>query len=183
VKNFIDMSALRSALQDVYQRFPSEPEQRLSAFVAILEHQLDFTKEDAALYAATVLTRNAEGSSDWVCSSAINILGTWMRMSQEGMPSALLKSETETWHFSEELTCEHKLDSYEGYVSPFGSSYSVPSSNSQFFAWACSDLKKEDLKVVIVSPNGGSGVLTFVFLDTQIFPHKCSINGNTFLKQ
>jgi len=183
VKNFTDISALRGALQEVYQRLPSQPEQRLSEFVAILENQLDFTKEDAAAYASIVLTRNAEGSSYWVCSSAINILGTWLRMSQEGMPAALLKSETETWQFSEDLTCEHKLESYEGYVSPFGSSYSVPSSRSQLFAWACSDLKSEDLKVVVVSPNGGSRVLTFVFLDTPIFPKKCSINGDTFLKQ
>jgi hypothetical protein len=183
VRNFIDIGALRSTLQDVYQRLPSEPEQRLSDFAGILENQLDFTKEDAALYASIVLTRNAEGTSDWVCSSAANILGAWLRMSQEGMPAALLKSETETWHFSEDLTCEHKLESYEGYVSPFGSSYSVPSSNSQFFAWACSDLKGDDLKVVIVSPNGGSRVLTFVFLETPIFPQKCSINGDTFLKQ
>ena len=61
---------------------------------------------------------------------------------------------------SDDLTCEHKSETYEGYVSPFGSSYSVPSSNRQFFIWAASDLHDQNLKVVIVSPNGGSRVLT-----------------------
>jgi hypothetical protein len=104
-------------------------------------------------------------------------------MSQEGMSSALLKSETETWKFSDDLTCEHKLETYEGYVSPFGSSYSVPSSSSEFFVWASSDLQAQDLKVVIVSPDGGARVLTFVWMDEEIFPRKCSIDGDTFIKQ
>ena len=183
MKNFNNIAALRSVLQAVYEQSPSEHEQRLSGFAGVLEQQLDFTKDDAALYASIVLTRNAEGSSDWVGSSAIKILGTWMRMSQEGMSAALLKSVTETWRFSDDLTCEHKLETYEGYVSPFGSSYSVPSSNSEFFIWASSDLDEQGLKVVIVSPDGGSRVLTFGWMDDEIFPHKCSIDGETFIKQ
>lgn len=183
MKNFNDIAALRSVLQDLYEKSPSEPGQRLAGLAGLLEQQLDFTKDDAALYASIVLTRNAEGSSDWVGSSAIKILGTWMRMSQEGMSSALLKSETETWKFSDDLTCEHKLETYEGYVSPFGSSYSVPSSSSEFFISASSDLDDQGLKVVVVSPDGGSRVLTFVWLDEEIFPRKCSINGETFIKQ
>jgi hypothetical protein len=106
-----------------------------------------------------------------------------MRMSQEGMSAALLKSETETWKFSDDLTCEHKFETYEGYVSPFGSSYSVPSSNRQFFIWAASDLHDQNLKVVIVSPNGGSRVLTFAWMDEEIVHRKCSINGETFIKE
>jgi hypothetical protein len=183
VKNFTDIGALRGALQDVYERLPSEPERRLSDFAGILEAQLNFTKEDAAVYASIVLTRNAAGSSDWAGWNAIKVFGTWMRMSQEGMAAALLKSETETWKFSEDLTCEHKWETYEGYVSSFGSSYSVPSSKRQLFAWASSDLEDQSLKIVIVSPNGGSHVLTFVWLDEEIVHRKCSINGETFMKQ
>jgi hypothetical protein len=135
VKNFNDIGALRSVLQDVYAISPSEPEERLAGFATFLEKQLDFSKDDATLYASIVLTRNAGGSCDWAGWNAIKVFGTWMRMSQEGMAAALLKSETETWKFSEDLTCEHKLETYEGYVSPFGSSYSVPSSKSELFAW------------------------------------------------
>ena len=54
MKTFADIGALRSALQDVYERCPSEPGQRLSDFAGILEQQLDFSKDDAALYASIV---------------------------------------------------------------------------------------------------------------------------------
>ena len=119
MKDFNDIGALRSVLQDVYDKCPSEAEQRLANFAGVLEQQLDFTKDDAALYASIVLTRNAGGSSEWAGWNAIKVFGTWMRMSQEGMSAALLKSETETWKFSDDLTCEHKFETYEGYVSPF----------------------------------------------------------------
>src|SRR4029450_8876349 len=85
--------------------------------------------------------------------------------------------------FSDDLTCEHKFETYEGYVSSIGSSYSVPSSNRQFFIWAASDLHDQNLMVVIVSPNGGSRVLTFAWMDEEIFHRKCSINGEIFIKQ
>jgi hypothetical protein len=183
VKNFNDIGALRSVLEDMYEKSPSEPEQGLAGFASVLEQQLGFTKDDAVVYASTVLTRNATGSSQSAGWNAIKVFGTWMRMSQEGMSAALLKSETETWKFSDDLTCEHKCETYEGYVSSFGSSYSVPSSNRQFFIWAASDLEDQGLKVVIVSPNGGSRVLTFAWLDEEIFHRQCSINGEIFIKQ
>ena len=183
MKNFNDIGLLRSVLQDAYEKCPSEAEQCLANFAGVLEQQLDFTKDDAALYASIVLTRNAGGSSEWAGWNAIKVFGTWMRMSQEGMSAALLKSETETWKFSDDLTCEHKFETYEGYVSPFGSSYSVPSSNRQFFIWAASDLHDQNLKVAIVSPNGGSRVLTFASMDEEIVHRKCSINGETFIKE
>ena len=63
MKNFNDVGALRSVLQDVYERCPSQAEQRLANFAGVLEQQLDFTKNDAALYASIVLTRNAGCSS------------------------------------------------------------------------------------------------------------------------
>jgi hypothetical protein len=44
-------------------------------------------------------------------------------------------------------------------------------------------LDEQGLKVVIVSPDGGSRVLTFGWMDDEIFPHKCSIDGETFIKQ
>jgi len=167
MKNFNDIAALRSVLQDVYEKCPSEPEQRLANFAGVLEQQLDFTKDDAALYASIVLTRNAGGSSEWAGWNAIKVFGTWMRMSQEGMSAALLKSETETWKFSDDLTCEHKFETYEGYVSPSRSS----------------DLHDQNLKVVIVSPNGGSRVLIFASMDEEMVHRKCSINGETFIKE
>jgi hypothetical protein len=50
VKNFNDIGALRSVLQDVYEKCPSEAEQRLANFAGVLEQQLEFTKDDAALW-------------------------------------------------------------------------------------------------------------------------------------
>ncbi len=72
MKNFSDFATLRSALQEVYAMFPAQPEQRLTSFAGVLEQQLDFTKDDDALFAWIVLTRNAEGSADWIGSSAIH---------------------------------------------------------------------------------------------------------------
>jgi hypothetical protein len=185
MKNFNDLSALRSVLQELYTKGPVDPKQRREVLAEFLGKQLQFNEAQAALYASTVLTRNAEGSADWISSAAIKVFGTWIRMSQQGMPAALLTSLTETWRFSDDLTCEHKFERYEGYVSPFGSSYSVPSSTAKAFIWAPSDLSTlENLDVVIVPlDNGSAGVLKFTWLDKHIFPHKCSINGDTFVKQ
>jgi hypothetical protein len=103
-------------------------------------------------------------------------------MEQEGMAAGWLKSVTETWKFSPDLTCEHKYETYEGYTSPFGSSYSRPTSNGKQFIWASSDLDKESLNVVIVSPSGEASTLTFVWSDEELPPRKCSINGVTFIR-
>ena len=42
MKNFNHIGALRSVLQDVYEKCPSEAEQRLANFAGVLEQQLDF---------------------------------------------------------------------------------------------------------------------------------------------
>jgi hypothetical protein len=184
VKNFNDLSALRGTLEDLYHKGPLDPEKRRGVFVDFLEQQLELTKDQALLYGSTVLVRNAEGSADWVGSAALKLLGTWIRMSQEGMAAALLTSLTETWRFTDDLMCEHKIEKYEGYVSPFGSSYSVPSSTSQGFIWAPSDSCSENLDVVIVPLDGGMArTLAFAWLDEEIFPRNCSMNGDTFVKQ
>jgi hypothetical protein len=184
VKNFNDLSALSSVLEELYAKVPLDPERRREVFADFLEQQLEFTKDQALLYASTVLTRNAEGSADWVGSAAIKVLGTWLRMTQEGMSAALLRSFTETWRFSDDLICEHKVEKYEGYVSPFGSSYSVPSSTSKAFIWAPSDSCSENLDIVVVPLDAGiARTLRFAWLDEQIFPRKCPVNGDTFVKQ
>jgi hypothetical protein len=103
VKNFNDLSALSSILEELYAKGPLDPKRRREVFADFLEQQLEFTKDQASLYASTVLTRNAEGSADWVGSAAIKVLGTWLRMTQEGMSAALLTSLTETWRFSDDL--------------------------------------------------------------------------------
>ena len=97
MKNFNDISALRSVLREVSEKCPCE--QRQAVFAHFLEQQLEFTKDQASLYASTVLTRNAEGSADWVVFSAIKVTGTWMRMEQEGMAAGWLKSVTEPGSF------------------------------------------------------------------------------------
>jgi hypothetical protein len=99
VKNFNDLSALRGVLEELYAKGPADPAQRGEVFADFLEQQLEFTKDQASFYASTVLTRNAEGSADWVGSGAIKALGTWIRMTQQGMSAALLTSLTETWRF------------------------------------------------------------------------------------
>jgi hypothetical protein len=182
MKKFNDISALSGFLREVIEKYPIE--QRRAVFADCLEQQLDFTKDQAALYSSTVLARNVNGSGNSVTFSAIKVAGTWIRMEQEGMAAGWLKSVTETWKFLHELTCEYKYETYEGYTSPFGSSYSRPTSNKEEFIWASSDFDDQNLKVVIVPLSGGGArTLTFVWMDDQAFPRKCSINGVTFVKQ
>ncbi len=179
MKNFNDIAALRSVLLEVYATSPSESEQRVAGLAGVLEQYLDFTKEDAALYASIGLKRNGKGSADWVGSAAMKIVGTWISMSQEGMAAALLTSTTEIWKFSDDLMCEHKFETYEGYVSPFRSGYSVPSSNRKAFIWASSDSRTADTLDIVIVPLSDGEVrrLSFVWLNEEIFPRKCSIRG------
>ncbi len=166
----------------MYEKYPRE--QRQAVFAEFLEQQLEFTKDQASLYASTVLTQNVEASADWVRDSAVKVLGKWIRIEQESTAAGWLKSMTETWEFSPDLTCEYKYETYEGYMSPFGSSYSRPSSTSTAFIWAPSDSCSENLDVVIVPLAGGMArTLKFAWLDQEAFPRKCSINGDTFVKQ
>jgi hypothetical protein len=184
MKNFNDIWALQSVLKELYEKAPGDMKQRRLAFIRFLEQQLELNGGDALLYGSTVLTRNAEGSSDWVGFGALKVLGTWISMSQQGMAAALLTSQTETWRFSQDLMCEHVLERYEGYVSPFGSSYSRPASTREDFIWAPSDLSDPNLNVVIVPLSGGSARrLTFGWTDQELHPRKCSINGVAFVKQ
>ena len=54
MKNFNDIAALRGVLQKLYEKSPSQHEQRVADLAGILEQYPDFTKDDAALSASVV---------------------------------------------------------------------------------------------------------------------------------
>src|SRR5512142_151448 len=120
--NFRDVSALHRVLQAVYQDQPGDAGR--DYFAHALQAHFGFTKQQAELYASTVLTRCAEGSADWMAAHAGKVTGTWIRLKTEGLATGWLKTMQETWRFADDLTYEHKRESYEGYTSPFGSGYS-----------------------------------------------------------
>src|SRR5690242_19338357 len=87
--------------------------------------------------------------------------GKWTHMQSDATnPLVYAKSTQNTWEFKDDLTYEHRLSSYEGYVAPpsnFGSfSYSRPSERMTRGIWAPPDWWEDGLKVVTI-PDDGDG--------------------------
>ena len=77
---FRDVSALHDVLGVLYEKAPSET--RHAELSRLLE-EWGFTPDQASLYASTVLSRNAEGSADWIATNAGHIVGSWIRASRK----------------------------------------------------------------------------------------------------
>ena len=182
MKNFKDISALHSVLSVVYSL--GEGEVGRTAFAQWLQESLEFDARQAELYSSTVLTKNSNGSADWVSMNAYKVAGEWVRGNMGGSAGNLLVSKTETWQFNEDLTYQHKHESYEGYVSPFGGSYSRPSSSSEFGIWAPSDRLEDELRIIAISQSGRSRPIRVGWLGaTQTIPTSCTLDGERFARQ
>jgi hypothetical protein len=129
IKHFKDIEALVHALSAAYSA--GEGEVGRSEFRTALQTVLDFDARQADLYASTVLSNNSNGSASFVSRNAYRLSGRWLRVDSRGSAGNLVVSKTEIWLFGEDLTYEHKFESYQGYVSPFGSSYSSPKSSAE----------------------------------------------------
>ena len=152
-------------------------------FKAALETNLGFDARQAELYSSTVLSRNSNGSASFVARHAYRLAGRWMRCEDRGSAGNLVVMKTETWRFEEDLTYEHKLESYEGSVSPFGSSYSLPTSSSEYGVWAPSDQPEDTFTVVIISRAGHCRRLAVEWLDSRSLPQACKINRRQFMRE
>jgi hypothetical protein len=182
MQNFTDINALAELLKNLSEN--CEIAKRRAVFGEVLEQQLGFTKEQASLYAATVLGQNDDGSADRVSLNENKINDTWMKMNQQGMSAALLSTQTETWRFLSDLTCEHTRSSYEGYSSPFGAAYSQAKPNSDQYLWAPSDWTGSSTYIVLFSPSGTSSRLHLEWTNPEeLRPRSCSINGEKFARQ
>lgn len=179
--NFRDISALHSVLTAIYQTQQGQGgKELLSAF---LQENLQFTPEQARRYSAWVLTRNSDGSADFVNRNAYQLIGKWSRGNSGGSAGNLLVTRTESWIFSENLTYEFRNERYEGYVSPFGGGYSRPRSSSSFGIWAPNDLPSSPLSIVTIDENGLCSSRSVEWTDPeQSMPEAMHFNGERFGK-
>jgi hypothetical protein len=72
----------------------------------------------------------------------------------KGSAGNLLVTKTESWIFSEDLTYQHKNESYEGYVSPFRGGYSRPRASSTYGIWAPSDVLSLAISIIMIKSDG-----------------------------
>jgi hypothetical protein len=150
--NFKSVEALQSVLKTVYREQPGPG--GVALFAAALQEHFDFTPEQARRYSESVLTANSEDSADAVHRNASRLVGQWSSGSSAGSAGTLVVSNMETWTFSDNLTYEHKYESYEGYVSPFGGGYSSPRSRSSRGTWAPSDAPTSPFKIILIDESG-----------------------------
>ena len=108
MNNFRDFSALHNVLRIAYKECSQEG--RRAVFADKLQEVLGFTKQQAQLYASTVLCQNAEGSADWVTTNGSRVSGSWVRGEQQGNVGGWLRSMKETWQFDDDLTYTHKIE-------------------------------------------------------------------------
>jgi len=181
MKNFANVLALRDFLKFIYKTKPGEAGRII--FATELEKQLQFSKEQAALYSCTVLTKNSEESAEWVKENAWKMEGGWKHLKQQGMPSAYLSTSTESWRFRDDLTYEHKYESNKGYINPLGFSYSDMSKNEpEIGLWAPSDRFEDVFKVVLIASGGSSRELVIAGLDKNNgYDKSCKINHVHFI--
>ena len=182
MKNFKNISALHSVLSEVYSL--GEGEVGRNVFPQWLQENLELNEGQAELYSSTVLTKNSNGSADWVMMNGYKVVGKWTSGNMDGSAGNLLVSKTETWQFNEDLTYQHKNESYEGYVSPFGGSYSRPSSSSELGIWAPSDRLEDEFCIIAISQSGRSRSIRVKWLGaTKINPVSCTLDGARFARQ
>jgi hypothetical protein len=181
--NFVNVPKLSGALRAAYKTWPGEPGREELA--KILEAHFGFIKESAKLYASTVLSRNVERSADSVTANASKVIGTWKTSTQSGIPGGPLKTMLQTWEFRWNLEFEHKRQTDESYINPFGGGYSRPTSWSERGLWAPSDSEpsKELYLVLVGYPDGIARPLQLIWPDDSEKPGKFSIGGTVYVRQ
>jgi hypothetical protein len=185
MENFRDVAHLQLALQAVYADQPGvQPGQ--AYLREFLKAERAFTEEQARLYVSTVVSRNTEASADQMANNARKLIGRWLAATSSGIPGGWFNSSQESWNFSEDLAFEHKLQTFESYITPFGSSYSRPRSSVQQGIWAPSDWEEDNkLDVVVIFLSGDARRLQLVWTDDAIplLPRSCSIGQQAFSRQ
>jgi len=180
--NFKDISALCGVLSAAYNL--GEGAVGRDAFSHLLREQFEFDADQAKLYASTVLSVNSNGSSDWVSMNAHKLAGKWVRGDSSGSAGNLVVTKTWIWQFNEDLTYENRYETYEGYNSPFGDSYSRPTSQSEYGIWAPPDQLADEISIVAISTTGWCRPIKISWRGaTQTIPSSCSVDGVDFGRQ
>jgi len=180
--NFKDISALCGVLSAAYNL--GEGAVGRDAFSQLLCEQFEFNADQAKFYASTVLSLNSNGSADWVSMNAHKLAGKWVRGDSSGSAGNLVVTKTWIWQFNEDLTYENRYETYEGYNSPFGDSYSRPTSQSEYGIWAPPDQLADEISIVAISTTGWCRPIKISWRGaTQTIPSSCSVDGVVFGRQ
>jgi hypothetical protein len=185
MNNFRDFSALHNVLGIAYKECAQE--WRRAVFADKLQEVLGFTKQQAQLYASTVLSQNAEGSADWVTTNGSRVSGSWVRGEQQGNVGGWLSTMKETWQFEDDLTYTHKIEKYESSISTgpfFQSSYSRPTMSEERGIWAPPDTTLDQLELFVMSSNGFARRMTLEWIEKEKYDYgACSIDRKRFSRE
>jgi hypothetical protein len=171
---FMDVSGLERALQ----RACAVPREARRAFIVTVLERWEFAREPASLCADAVLGQNDDGSAGRAAANARRVSGSWVRGEQQGMAAAALRTMKETWKFKDDLTYAHKVESYEGYSSPFGSSYSLPKSSVEQGIWAPTDWDSDRLDLFVMPFDGTARRVALEWIEQGNLKYRaCTILG------
>ena len=95
MKEFTDYQALERVLSRIWAASP--PEGTLKNLCDLLVEQLEFTTDNAWVYAKTVLKRHSGDSAAAVAANAAKLTGNWLSMTQSGMVGGYLESTSYRW--------------------------------------------------------------------------------------
>lgn len=185
MQHFVDIAALHDFLFSIYECSEGAPGRHL--FKKELQRQLEFTEDQAQLYANIVLTKNSNGSADWVNMNACKLLGRWVHIKQHG-GAGYLNSKTQTWTFNDDLTYEYKVEQYESALN-LGAFYNFTMSSNpepiiQRGIWAPSDRLEQTISVVIISALGYASRLEIVWPDDESSrKQSCTIDGVAYARR
>jgi hypothetical protein len=179
--NFANIEALHSVLSAIYKA--QEGVAGVAIFQEVLQRQLHFSPQQAEKYSTAVLTRNSNGSADFVNMNAYKLVGTWSKGNSQGSAGNLVVTKTESWIFREELTYEHRYESYEGYVSPLGGGYSRPRSSSTLGIWAPCDVLASTISIIAIKSDGVPLVRSITWTQpNERLPHGMLLDGERFAR-
>ncbi|MBL0153391.1 MAG: hypothetical protein IPP93_07870 [Chitinophagaceae bacterium] len=184
MQHFVNISAIQNYLERIYKSQKGKNGQTLLKKELI--RQLQFTEEQAQLYSSTVLTKNSNDSADWVYRNATKMLGRWVHIDQYSS-AGYMNNKTDTWHFKDDLTYQHKIEKYESSFStgPF-QSFSMTSNPTPTITsgiWAPSDRLEQTINVVIISFSGYASRLKIAWPDEEdTFFNSCKIDDVQYAK-
>ena len=184
MKHFVDISALHDFLESIYENAEGEPGKIL--FREELQRQLEFSPEQAKIYSSTVLTKNSNGSGDWVNMNAAKLSGRWVHIDQYSS-GGYINNKTTTWEFNDDLTYQYKIEKYESTLN-LGAFYNFsatinPKPVIEYGIWAPSDRLELNISIVTISSSGYTSILKIAWPGEGYSCQSCKINDVPYARQ
>ena len=178
MKHFVDITALHDFLESIDECKGNEPGRNLLS--QELQRQLEFSAEQANMYASVVYSKDSNGSGDWVNMNGAKLSGNWVHIDQFSS-GGFISNKTSTWEFNDDLTYQHKIEKYDSTFNPgIVSNFSAvvnPKPVVEYGIWAPSDSLDLNTRIVIISSSGYISILKIVWPDEGYSCQSCKINN------